>query len=73
MASTGNNTTRTSPFLSAKGPVSEVSSVEKQALYSVINHRRPRKFIRYRSVVFLLIAAAFGLAAAVLAIRLFPM
>lgn len=57
----------------APPPFSEVTAEEKQLLYKSLKPRRSRRTIDSRFTVLILVAAVFGLLAAVFAIRLFPM
>ena len=73
MAFGGNQITKDHESSAALSTVTEVTIDEKQLLYKSLKHRRPKRTIDNRTVVFILIAAAFGFLAAVIAIRLFPM
>jgi hypothetical protein len=52
---------------------SEVTSDEKQLLYTAFKRHKKKNLVNNRTARLILIAAAFGFLAAVFAIRLFPM
>ena len=73
MALGGDHIKKNSETSAAPPPFSEVTAEEKQLLYKSVKPRRSRRTIDSRFTALILVAAIFGLLAAVFAIRLFPM